>query len=71
MARAVTEAGLTEFYERLTAAKSRRPSVDNVFLRGWNAGLDKAIREARLVFDDPELMPEDRPSGTQTSDSPA
>jgi len=54
---------MAELYERLTAAKARRPSTEAVFLRGWNAGLDKAIREARLVFDDPvrEEVSADRP----------
>ncbi len=53
----MSDNALAELYERLTAAKSPRPTADNVFLRGWNAGLDKAIKEARLVFDDPVLEP--------------
>lgn len=57
---------MAELYERLTAARAKRPSVEQVFLRGWNAGLDKALKEARLVFDDPvgEPAPEDQPSET-------
>ncbi len=57
---------MAELYERLTAARAKRPSAGQVFLRGWNAGLDKALKEARLVFDDPveEPAPEDRPSET-------
>jgi hypothetical protein len=57
----VSDAQMAELYERLTAAK--RPHPDAIFLRGWNAGLDKAIKEARLAFDDPALEEpaEDRP----------
>ena len=60
----MSDNALAELYERLTAAKAKRPSTEAVFLRGWNAGLHKAIKEARLVFDDPvrdEPPAEDQP----------
>jgi hypothetical protein len=44
---------MAELYERLNGAKSKRVTVERVFLRGWNAAIDFAIKQMRLVADEP------------------
>jgi len=41
-----------ELYERLKAGKSKQATAENVFLRGWNAGIDFAIRQVKLTCDE-------------------
>lgn len=48
---------MAELYDRLVAGKSPNPSVERVFLRGFNAGVDFAIKAMRLSCD--EVVDED------------
>lgn len=41
-----------EFYERLVAGKSRQATAERVYLRGWNAGIDFAIKQMKLTCDE-------------------
>ena len=41
-----------ELYDRLQAGKSRQASAERVYLRGWNAGIDFAIKQLRLTCDE-------------------
>lgn len=41
-----------ELYERLTSGKKKKPSIEQVFLRGWNAGIDFAIKQMKLTCDE-------------------
>lgn len=41
-----------ELYERLVAGKSKKVTVERVFLRGWNAGIDYAIKQMKLSCDE-------------------
>lgn len=41
-----------EIYERLVAGKSKQATEDRVFLRGWNAGIDFAIKQVKLSCDE-------------------
>jgi hypothetical protein len=49
----MSDAQVAELYERLTKGRAIRPPVDKPFLRGWNAGIDFAIKEMRLACDEP------------------
>lgn len=44
---------MAELYERLVKGKSAVASNERVFLRGWNAAIDWAIRQMRLACDEP------------------
>jgi hypothetical protein len=48
---------MAELYERLVAAKHKNVPVQRVFLRGFNAGVDFAIKAMRLSCD--EVVEED------------
>lgn len=48
---------IAELYERLVAAKHKNLPVERVFLRGFNAGIDFAIKALRLSCD--EVIDED------------
>ena len=54
---AMSDAQIAELYERLTAAMQPRPAVDQVFLRGWNAGIESAIGHLRKVCDEAVAEP--------------
>lgn len=41
-----------ELYERLSDGKSKQATAERVFLRGWNAGIDFAIKQLRLTCDE-------------------
>jgi hypothetical protein len=43
---------MAELYERLIGGKSKKATADRVFLRGWNAGIDFAIKQMRLTCDE-------------------
>lgn len=44
---------MAELYERLVKGKSAVASNERVFLRGWNAAIDWAIKQMRLACDEP------------------
>lgn len=48
----MSEQRYAELYERLTNGKSRKADADHVFLRGWNAGIDFAIKQMKLTCDE-------------------
>lgn len=48
----MSEQRFAELYERLTSGKSRKADADHVFLRGWNAGIDFAIKQMKLTCDE-------------------
>ena len=48
----MSEQRYAELYERLTDGKKKNPSVEQVFLRGWNAGIDFAIKQMKLTCDE-------------------
>lgn len=43
---------MAELYERLVAGKANNVTVERVFLRGWNAGIDYAIKQMRITCDE-------------------
>lgn len=43
---------MAELYERLVAAKHKNVPIQRVFLRGFNAGIDFAIKAMRLSCDE-------------------
>jgi len=43
---------MAELYERLAAGKSKRATSERVFLRGWNAAIEWAIKQMRLTCDE-------------------
>jgi hypothetical protein len=43
---------MAELYERLVEGKSRVATTERIFLRGFNAGIDFAIKQQRLVCDE-------------------
>ncbi len=57
----MSEQQVAEFYELVTRAKVPRPPVDRVFHRGWNAGIDFAIRAMRTACDEPVSPDPDHP----------
>ena len=42
-----------ELYERLSGAKSKSATKERVFIRGWNAAIDFAIKQLKLTCDEP------------------
>lgn len=48
----MSEQRFAELYERLTNGKKKKTGVEQVFLRGWNAGIDFAIKQMRLCCDE-------------------
>jgi hypothetical protein len=48
----MSEQRFSELYERLTNGRSRKADADHVFLRGWNAGIDFAIKQMKLTCDE-------------------
>lgn len=48
----MSEQRYAELYERLTNGKKKKPSGEQVFLRGWNAGIDFAIKQMKLTCDE-------------------
>ena len=48
----MSEQRYAELYERLQDGKKKNPSVEQVFLRGWNAGIDFAIKQMKLTCDE-------------------
>lgn len=48
----MSEQRFAELYERLTNGRSRKADADHVFLRGWNAGIDFAIKQMKLTCDE-------------------
>jgi hypothetical protein len=48
----MSEQRFAELYERLTNGKKKNPSIEHVFLRGWNAGIDFAIKQMKLTCDE-------------------
>jgi hypothetical protein len=49
----MSEQWTAELYERLSSAKSSQATSDRVFLRGWNAAIDFAIKQLKLASDEP------------------
>lgn len=44
---------VAELHERLTGGKSKKPpTIDQVFLRGWNAAIDWSIKQLKLTCDE-------------------
>jgi hypothetical protein len=43
---------MAELYERLVAAKKKDVPIQRVFLRGFNSGIDFAIKALRLSCDE-------------------
>lgn len=54
----MSEQRYAELYERLTAAKKKNLPIERVFLRGWNAGIDFAIKQMKLTCDEPADIPD-------------
>jgi len=52
---------MAELYERLVAGKKKQTSASYPFNRGWNAGIDFAIRQQRLTCDE-VVEPVDQPA---------
>ena len=50
----ISDAQIAELYERLAAGRSSQASDERVFLRGWNAAIEFAIRALRQSCDEPE-----------------
>lgn len=48
----MSEQRFAELYERLTMGKSMQATPERVFLRGYNAGIDFAIKQMRLTCDE-------------------
>jgi hypothetical protein len=48
----MSEQRFAELYERLTAGKAKNVTVEHVFKRGWNAGIDFAIKQMKLTCDE-------------------
>lgn len=48
----MSEQRFAELYERLIAGKKKNPSIEQVFLRGWNAGIDFGIKQMKLTCDE-------------------
>jgi hypothetical protein len=48
----MSEQRYAELYERLVAGKKKKVTGEQVFLRGWNAGIDFAIKQMRLTCDE-------------------
>ena len=44
---------MAELYERLVGGKAKNATSERVFLRGWNAAIDWAIKQMRLTCDEP------------------
>lgn len=43
----------SELYDRLSAGKTvKPPTIDQVFLRGWNAAIDWSIKQLKLTCDE-------------------
>jgi hypothetical protein len=53
----MSDAQMAELYERLVKGKSAHATSERVFLRGWNAGIDYAMKQMRLTCDEPETPP--------------
>lgn len=49
----MSEQWTAELYERLLSAKSKEATRERVFLRGWNAAIDFAIKQMKLTCDEP------------------
>lgn len=43
---------MAELYERLVAGKSNQATAERVYLRGWNGGIDFAIKQLKLTCDE-------------------
>ena len=52
MVRQMSEQRFAELYERLVGGKKKNPSTEHVFLRGWNAGIEFAIKQMKLTCDE-------------------
>jgi hypothetical protein len=48
----MSEQRFAELYERLTMGKSSQATPERVFLRGYNAGIDFAIKQMKLTCDE-------------------
>ncbi len=48
----MSEQRYAELYERLIGGKKKNPTIEQVFLRGWNAGIDFAIKQMKLTCDE-------------------
>lgn len=53
---------MAELYERLVNGKSKQATAERVFLRGWNAGIDFAIKQQRLTCDEIVVDDVDQPT---------
>jgi hypothetical protein len=49
---AMSDNQMAELYERLVAGREKKVLVNQPFKRGWNAGIDFAIRCMRLSCND-------------------
>lgn len=49
----MSEQLVAELYERLIAGKKKEVSISYPFQRGWNAGIDFAIKQMKLTCDEP------------------
>ena len=48
----MSDGQMAELYERLVKGKKKKPGLDQIFLRGWNAGIDFALKQMRLSCDE-------------------
>jgi hypothetical protein len=49
----MSEQLVAELYDRLVAGKKKETSIAYPFQRGWNAGIDFAIKQMKLTCDEP------------------
>ena len=57
----MSEEQAAELYERLVAGRSKLATSERVFLRGFNSGIDFAIKQMKLSCDE-VIEPVDQPS---------
>jgi hypothetical protein len=47
---------MEELYERLVAGKKKETNADYPFNRGWNAGIEFAMKQQRIVCEEVDNM---------------
>ena len=56
----MSDSQIAELYERLVAGKRKPTTAEYPFNRGWNAGLDFAIRSLKQSCDEPVEEPNEQ-----------
>ena len=55
----MSDAQIAELYERLVAGRRNPATAEYPFNRGWNAGVDFALRQLKLSCDEPVEEPDE------------